>query len=118
MLASTGLGLAYALTHRAAIERGFPGAARSAVYMAFVLVASFSLAALIGLWRWHRWAVLLFAALSVTNIVLDVVARAPTAHQVTVIVASAAVLALVYGNRHSFRPGHAEAGATNDADGA
>lgn len=103
LLLSTGIGVAYALVNRPAFVSSFPGAAAPVVYGALLIVAGVGLIALVGLWRWRRWALGLYAILVLASIVLDVIVRAPLAHQLTVIVSAVVLFTLAFLNRSRFR---------------
>lgn len=54
---------------------------------------------------WRRWGVIVYGCAAVAGLGLDVLARAPVLHQVTVFVSAVAVFWLVYLNRERFRAG-------------
>ena len=102
-MCSTTIGVAYALLRRPLFVASFPGAADGRVYWALVLTGMAGLVALAGLWRWRRWAVALYGVLAVVSLALDVVGKAPVAHQVTVVGSAGLMLALARANRALFR---------------
>lgn len=102
---STGVGVTFAVGQRPVFVEAFPGASSPVLYGSFLFVAAAGCVALAGLWYWRRWALWLYAVLAVAGVVLDIVARAPTAHQLTVVTAAVVVLGLAYLNRDRFRPG-------------
>jgi len=102
IMLSTGVGVLYAGLNRPAFQNSFPGASTPVVYAAFLVVAGGGFLALIGLWYWRRWAVVLYGGLTVASLVLDVIARAPVVHQIAVVLGASAVLTLVYVNRARF----------------
>jgi MFS superfamily sulfate permease-like transporter len=103
IMLSTSIGILYALMDRASFVSSFPGAAALTIYMGFLIVAGLGIVSLVGLWMWKRWALALYAILTTASVVLDLLAGAPFAHQLAVIVGAAAVFALAYLNRHRFR---------------
>lgn len=102
LMLSTGIGVWFATAQRARFEVAFPGTVSLPVYAGLLTVGVAGLVALIGMWRWRRWAVILYAVGAVAGIALDVLARAPRAHQATVVIAAVAVLTLVALNRQRF----------------
>ncbi len=102
LFVSTSVGLWYATAHRPVFQMGFPGSARPGVYVALLATGVAGIVAVCGLWLWRRWAVVLYACVAAVSIGLDVVAHAPRAHQVTVLVGVAAVLWSVYLHRERF----------------
>ena len=58
--------------------------------------------ALIALWMWRRWGLVLYGIVVVASLVLDRMAEAPLAHEVTVLVGATAVFSLAYLNRTRF----------------
>jgi len=104
MLVSTGIGLWYATAHRPDFQAAFPGAEHTAVYGALLLTGAAGVVAICGLLLWQRWAVPVYFVVAVAGLALDAAARAPLAHQVTVLVGALAVAWLVYANRERFRP--------------
>lgn len=105
IMLSTSIGISYALANRSAFVLSFAGARAPGVYVAFLIVGALGLISLAGLWMWKRWALVLYAILTAASIVLDLLAGAPLAHQLAVIVGAAAVFTLAYLNRGRFRSG-------------
>jgi hypothetical protein len=102
IMLSTGIGVLYALSDRPAFLESFPGAAEPQVYGGLLLVAGAGLVALIALWTWRRWGLLLYGVVVVASLALDRMAKAPPAHELTVCVAAVAVFSLAYLNRTRF----------------
>lgn len=105
LLVSTSAGVWYAIGNRSAFQDAFPGAVSNAVYGSLIAVGALSLVALAGLWAWHPWAIVLYGFLAAASVVLDVLARAPVLHQVTVVLATCVVGTLAYVNRSAFHRG-------------
>lgn len=105
LVTSTSAGLWYAIGNRPAFEIAFPGAGAAGVYGSLLGVGALSLVALVGLWFWRPWAMVLYGVLAAASVVLDVLADAPVLHQVTVVLATCVVFALAYLNRHAFHRG-------------
>ncbi len=91
-----------AIGRRADFLAAFPGAERPAVYYAFLAVAVVGLIALTGLWRWRPWAIALYGISGGVAVALDIIARAPLAHRLTVATMAVLVLLLAYANRRHF----------------
>lgn len=102
ILLSTLIGISYALVNRPAFVFSFPGANAPGVYVAFLIVGVLGFVSLAGLWMWRRWALVLYASLTATSIVLDLIAGAPLAHQLAVVVGAVAVFTLAHLNRARF----------------
>jgi hypothetical protein len=103
MMLSTLVGVWFAGTNRPAFQAAFPGAARTAVYVGLLGTGGVGLVALAGLWRWRRWALVLYGFVAVVGIVLDLLAAAPILHQITVVAGALIVFTLAYANRRQFR---------------
>lgn len=102
LVVSTTFGVGSALRDRAGFVASFPGAARDPVFYLLVATGLLGLVAVLGLWRWRRWAVVLFLAVTVASFSLDVIARAPALHQVAVLTVGLLVGSLAYTNRRRF----------------
>lgn len=102
LMASTAVGVVFAVTQRPRFVAAFPGAERLPVYAGLLTVAAVGLVALVGLWSCRRWAVALYAGAAIASLALDVAARAPALHQAAVLIGATAVLSLAYANRRSF----------------
>lgn len=102
LIASTCMALWIAIGRRADFLAAFPGAQHSLVYAALIGVAIAGLVALTGLWRWQPWAIALYGTSGGIAVALDIVARAPLAHRVTVASMAVLVLLLAYANRSRF----------------
>ncbi len=102
IMLSTGLGVIYAVSNRPAFLESFPGANSPLVYGALLLNAGIGLTALIGLWKWQRWGLMLYGVAVIASLVLDRIAEAPPAHEVALLVGAAAVFSLAYLNRTRF----------------
>lgn len=72
------------------------------MYFAMLAVALTGLASLVGLWRWQPWAIALYGISAGIAVALDVIARAPLAHRLTVVTMAVLVLLLAYANRRRF----------------
>lgn len=102
LVLSTTVGVGSALRDRAGFVASFPGAARDLVFYLLVATGLLGLVAVLGLWRWRQWGVVLFLAVTVASFSLDVIARAPAMHQVAVLTVGLLVGSLVYANRERF----------------
>ncbi len=102
LFASTCMALWIAIGRRTDFLAAFPGAEQPTVYNAFVAVAIVGLIALIGLWRWRPWAIALYGISGGFAVALDIIARAPLAHRLTVATMAVLVLLLAYANRRRF----------------
>lgn len=102
LFASTCMALWIATLRRADFLVAFPGAERPAVYAAFLAVAVVGLVSLLGLWRWQPWAIALYGFSAGLAVALDIIARAPLAHRLTVLTMAVVVLLLAYANRRRF----------------
>jgi len=105
VMLSTTIGILYAVTNRAGFVTSFPGAAKTWLYLGFLMAAVGGLTALVGLWRWQRWALALYGIVVALSLVLDRLASAPMAHEMAVLAGAAAVLGLAYLNRRRFWAG-------------
>lgn len=103
LFVSTGVGLWYAISRRVAFQLAFPGSVHELVYVALLITGATGLIAIAGLWLWRRWAVILYVGVAVASLCLDVVAEAPLAHRVTVVVSAVSVFLLVYLSWDRFR---------------
>ena len=102
IILSTAMGVVYAVTNRSAFLQSFPGAASPGAYAGLLLIAVLGVVALIALWSWRRWGLVLYGFVVIGSLALDRMARAPLAHEVTVCVAAVAVFSLAYLNRTRF----------------
>lgn len=105
LFASTCIGLWFGTAHRPEVQLAFPGIRHQAVYLALLATGAGGLVGICGLWLWRRWGVIVYGCTAVAGLGLDVLARAPVLHQVTVFVCAVAVFWLVYLNRERFRKG-------------
>jgi len=103
MALSTLNGIRVAVTRREALQVAFPGTADPYLYGIMLAMAVVGLLALLGMWRWRRWGVMLYTAGAIVLIVLDVIVRAPTLHPVTVVAGALVILGLAFLNRDRFR---------------
>lgn len=99
---STCAGLWFAVTNRPEFEAAFPGAADGRIYAGLLLLGGLGLVAVVGLWRWRRWAVVLYGLVVLADLVMDVLADAPVVHQGTVLVGGLLVGSLLFLNRARF----------------
>lgn len=102
IMLSTGIGVIYAISNRPAFVASFPGASAWPVYVGFLVTAGVGLVALLGLWAWRRWGLVLFCIQAVMSFVLDRIAGAPLAHELAVLGGAVAALSLAYINRGRF----------------
>ena len=90
-----------AVARRALFMQFFPGAT-GGVYYALLTVAFGGLLAIIGLWRWQRWAVTLFVVLGLAGMALDFAAGAPLAHKLAGACTTLLVAVMAYRLRNRF----------------
>lgn len=109
LFASTCMALWIALVRRADFLAAFPGAERPEVYVGMIIIALIGLVALTGLWRWKSWSIALYGISGGFAVALDIIARAPIAHRLTVVTMAVLVLLLAYANRHQFMQTQARA---------
>jgi hypothetical protein len=103
VVASTLNAVRIALTQREEFLAVFPGAAGWPL-AAMAIVAAVGIVGKVGLWFWRRWAISLTVVTGMATIALDVIARAPVPHQVTVVIMTSAMLGLAWKLRGRFVP--------------
>lgn len=91
-----------ALGRRSDFLSAFPGAEQPPVYFGMLAIALTGLVSLVGLWRWQLWGIALYGLSAGFAVALDIIARAPVAHRLTVVAMAVVVLLLVYANRRRF----------------
>ncbi|MFN7941490.1 MAG: hypothetical protein U0X73_07805 [Thermoanaerobaculia bacterium] len=101
---STASGLVTLLWRRDDFLRAFP-AATPAILVGYLVTAIAILASLFGLWRLRPWGLALAVLLVVPALGLDILAEAPLAHRIAVVVSTLVVVAAAWPARRVLVPG-------------